>query len=171
MNDNLSIDIKEVMRENARELVEIMILDKQEFRLILWNNDNWDKPLPENIMKSFEHQLILDIKEMALDRTYIDEATGEIILVSSFGNEEYSKVLDYDEIIAVLDLTGQPYIINNFTQEEEVQMIPYETTPLTREAWIDMATEGGLPKEAVEKSMDAFIKNNEWLREKISAKD
>jgi len=167
MNNNLSTDIKEVMRESARELVEIMLLDNQEFRLIIWNNNNWDKPLPESIMKSFKDQLILDIKEMALDDSYVDEATGELILVSSFGGEEYSKVLEYDEIIAVLDLSGQPYIINNFSQEEQEEDIVYEKIPLTKNDWIDMATDGGIPRENAERSINAFIANNEWLREKV----
>jgi hypothetical protein len=174
MNENLTIDIKETMRDNARNLAEIMILEDQPFRLILWNNDNWDKPLPENIMKSFEHQIVLDIKEMTLEESFIDEATGEIVLVSSFGGEEYSKVLEYDEIIAILDLQGQPYMINNFPQdgpEELPDEIEYIREVTTKEDWLDMAVEGGIPREAAEKSMNAFIQNNDWIKEQISKND
>jgi hypothetical protein len=173
MNNELSIDIKETMRENARNLVEIMILEEQPFRLILWNNDNWDKPLPDSVMESFEHQIVLDIKDMTLKESYVDDATGNIVLIGSFEGEILTKILEYDEIIAILDLKGQPYMINNFEPEDidEELEIEYIRNITSKEEWIEMAIDGGLPRDAVEKSINVFLKNNEWIKNKITARD
>jgi len=165
MSDLLSYEIKEQMRENSHSLVEVMILEEQAFRLVLWNNNNWSSPLPEKIMESFPNQLVIDIKDMALDESYVDEATNEIILCTSFEGEVYTKVLQYDEIIAVLDLKGQPYTLNNFEQETVEPDVVYDMKPpANRQEWINIAVSGGIEEAQAEKSINAFIKNNEHLQ-------
>jgi len=169
----LTEDIKDVMRENAHNLVEIMLLEQVPFRLVLWNNDNWNKDLPDEIMKNFPSQILLDIKEAALEESYIDEATGEIIITTNFYNEEYMKVLEFDEIVAVLDLTGQPYILNNFQPEEKIKETPEEFlsfVPKTVDELVEMAVAEGIPAENAEKSINAFMKNNPDLRERFGVK-
>lgn len=171
MTNDLSLEIKEQMRENAHSLVEIMILEGQPFRIVLWNNDNWDMPLPDTIMESFPSQLVLDIKEMALQESYIDENTGEIVLVTMFNNREYSKILNYDEIVGILDLNGQPYVLNTFKQEKQTEMIVSDMinsfVPKTVDDLVELAVSDGIPEENAKRSIDAFMQNNPKLKERF----
>lgn len=172
MTNDLSLEIKEQMRENARSLVEIMVLEEQPFRIVLWNNDNWNMPLPDTIMESFPSQLVLDIKEMALQESYIDENTGEIVLVTMFSNREYSKILNYDEIVGILDLSGQPYILNTFKQEEkesELQLSEMMNSfvPKTIDDLVELAVSNGIPEENAKRSINAFMQNNPKLKERF----
>jgi len=160
MKDLLTFEVKEVMRENAHSLVETLILEEVPFRIVLWNNDNWDSPLPKKIMETFPKQLVLDIKEMALRTSYLNESTGEIILSTAFESREYSKILHYDEIIAVLDLKGQPYLLNNFPQDTVKDIKTLFREPASKKEWIEIATSGGITAEAAERSISAFIKHN-----------
>jgi len=170
--EKLTYEIREVMRESARALVEIMILENKPFRIVLWNDDNWNKPLPKRIMDAFPIQIVLDIKDAALDNSYIDESTGEIILVTVFDEEEYSKVLEYDEIIAVLDLDGQPYILNNFVKEKPltIENIASSFIPQTKAEVIEMVISDGIPKEDAERSINAFIRNNPDIAKRLGEK-
>ena len=171
MSNMLSYEIKEQMRENAYSLIEVLIQQNQPFRIVMWNNNDWDMDLPESIMESFKTQLVLDIKDMALEGSYIDDATGEVILCTVFDSTNYSKVLKYDEIIGIFDLKGQPYQLNSFNQE------PSETDPLkefkdtfipkTKAGLIELAVSDGIPKEAAERSINAFMKNNPALKQKF----
>ena len=168
----LTKEVRETMRENAYSLLETMILEDVPFRLVLWNNNNWDKPLPTSIMDAFPTQLVLDIKEMALDESYIDESTGETIITTMFEGVEYSKVIIYDEIIAILDLVGQPYILNNFepdvVQADKVfQEKDISFSPKTKEDILELVISDGVPKEAASKSMEAFMNNNPDLALKL----
>jgi hypothetical protein len=157
-------EIKEVLRESAMSLVEIMLLEKESFRIVLWNNDNWNEPLPQRILEAFPTQLVLDIKEQALEDSYIDPATGEIIICTTFDGNEYLKVLDYGELIAVLSLEGQPYILNDFPQDKEKRVV-YKHQLV--DELVEMVSSDGIPEEAVKKSVDCFMKNNPKLRERF----
>ena len=172
--NTLSYEIKEQMRINAYNLVEVLIQEKHPFRLVIWNNDDWDMKLPDVIMKTFEFQLILDIKDMALEDSYIDEDTGEIILCTIFGNRNFTKKLRYDEIVGVFDLNSQPYVLNLFNQEpEEVDLINElkelgdSLVPKTIDELVELATFEGIAKESAERSINAFLKNNPGLEQKF----
>jgi len=168
----LTYDVKEVMRENALSLVEVMLLEGVPFRIVLWNNDNWDMPLPEKIMQAFPTQLVLDIKEAALDESFVDEKTGEVIITTVFEGNEYSKVLHYGEIIAVLDLDGQPYVLNNFAQEPleaTVTDVMKELMPSTVNELVSIAVSEGISEEGARRSINCFLENNPDLKEKFDA--
>lgn len=162
MQEIIPMEIKETMREKAYSLLEIMILEEFPFRLVLWNNNNWDKHLPEDIMMSFPSQLVLDIKEMALEDSFVDESTGDIVITTLFEGEEYSKVILYDEIVAILDLQGQPYILNNFEQEVVPDKV-FKLKPKTKIDLLALVVAEGIPATAATKSIDAFMKNNPTL--------
>ena len=115
-------------------------------------------------MENFPNQLVLDIKDMALQESFIDDATGEVVIATVFDGSEYTKVLNYDEIIAVLDLKGQPYQLNNFEQEAVEPDVVYDKPPMTKLDWVELAVSGGIPAESAERSINAFIKNNEHLK-------
>ena len=164
----LTLEIRELMRENAIDLVEIMIQEQYPFRLVMWNNNNWNQALPEKIMKSFPVQIVLDIKQMALEESFVDENTGEVVITTMFEGKEYQKVLEGSEIIAVLDLTGQPYILNNFKQEEIQEEYLSETWPTTKEEVVKLVTSDGCDKEAASKSFDIFMKYNPDLAKRFN---
>jgi len=163
----LTLDIREVMRDNAINLVEALLSDNQPFRLVLWNNNNWNAPLPDNIMESFPIQLVIDIKQMALEESFVNDKTGDVIITTMFEGIEYQKVLDYDEILAVLDLDGQPYILNNFKPElnleDSVKEFFAPEIPTTKKEIVELAVSDGCEKVAIERSFDIFIKNNPEL--------
>ena len=138
----------------------------------MWNNDNWNSPLPDSVMKAFPTQIVLDIKEMALEESYIDESTGEIIIATMFEGTEYQKVLEHGEIIAVLDLAGQPMILNNFKPEVSDNDIIKEffepNIPTTKAEIIELSISDGVPADAANRSFDMFMKNNPNLRKRFT---
>ena len=161
-------EIKEVLRESAMSLVEILLLEKESFRIVLWNNNNWNEPLPKRILEAFPTQLVLDIKEQALDDSYIDPATGEVIICTIFDGVEYLKVLKHGELIAVLSIEGNPYILNDFPQDKEIvkeERVVYG--PQSVEELVEMVSSEGIPEEVVKKSVECFMKNNPKLRERF----
>ena len=62
--------VKQQMRLNAYLLVNELINQGESFRIILWNNDDWSVPLPDNVMEAYPEQLILDIKDETLEDSY-----------------------------------------------------------------------------------------------------
>lgn len=169
----LNKEIRELMRENAYSFLELLILEKQPFRIVLWNADNWNRPLPDSIMDNFPTQLVLEIQDMALEDSFVDENTGEIIITTIFEDMEFFKTVLYDEIIAILDLEGQPYILNNFYPETGSEDLPFvEIKPeITRDSIIDMVALEDIPKEAAALSMDSFIKKNPFLKNRLKLKE
>jgi hypothetical protein len=168
MTNNLPESVKDVMRTMAYELAELLILEDFPFRLIIWNNDNWNKPLPDNIMEKFPAQIVIDIKELALKDSFIDENTGELIINTYFNDAPYSKVLDFEEIVAILDLDGQPLIVNNFEPET-----PFNKPVLNRKKLqnkkdlVDLIVSEGIDEEDAYRSVNAFIKNNPNLTKDV----
>lgn len=166
----LNLETRELMRGNAYNLVEMFLEEQIPFRIALWNNNDWSSPLPNSILESFPEQILLEISEYSLENSGVDEITGEIIIVSIFDSIEYYKILSPDEIIAVLDLDGQPFILNNFPQEEESFQTVDDATelslPKTKEHLIDLITSEGVSKEAANKSVSVFLENNPELFKK-----
>jgi hypothetical protein len=169
----LSKETRELMRENAYTLLEMLIMEKSPFRIVIWNADNWNRPLPHSIMDDFPTQLVLDIKEEALDDSFVDEFTGEVIISTMFEGIEHYKTVLYDEIIAILDLDGQPYLLNNFYPETDTDTMQFTAVSptVTKDAIVDMVTSEGVPNEAASKSMETFIKNNPFLKHRLKLKD
>lgn len=167
----LTFEAREVMRDNAHNLVGVLLEEGIPFRLVLWTNDEWDMPLPDETHEAYPLQMMLEIADMALEESKIDEMTGDIVLNAYFVDREYSKILVPEEIIAVLDLEGQPYILNNFSPEiQKVYKFDDEenelTTPKTKENMTKLITLEGIPQEAADKSISAFMKNNPGLFKK-----
>ncbi len=146
--------VKETMRENAFGLVEIMLLEGTPFRLVLWNLDNWDYELPPEVIEKFPIQIILDIKNAALEESYVDDNTGEIIINTYFNNSPFSKMLRYDEILAVLDENGNPLIVNNFKPNDGAPKM--KKNIFSKEDIIKMVALEGVSEENAIKSIEAF---------------
>ena len=154
----INLNVREQMRRNIITLVRALLIEKQEFRLVLWNNNDWNEALPESIMNRFPLQLVLDIKGDTLESSYIDE--DDVVLVAAFEEgSRFDKVLDMSEVVAVLDLDGQPLQVNNFVPEE-IKADAVRSKVETKEDLINSLVEGGVPKENAERSIKAFAKNN-----------
>jgi 23S rRNA pseudoU1915 N3-methylase RlmH len=152
-------EVREMMRTNAHNLVKVLLNKEQEFRLVIWNNDDWDEPLPENIMSRFPLQLVLDFKGETLEYSFVED-NRDIILVAAFTEgERFEKQLLPEDIVAILDLDGQPMQVNNFSPEE-VKPDKVRESIETKDDLIKFLEEDGIPKEAALRSLNAFQKNN-----------
>ena len=160
-----SDNIKDILRENAYSVMTQLISEYTPFRLVLWQNDNWDIPLPKDILERMPDHLTLDISTEVLDHISYEE-DGSVVLCIMFGDTEYYKVVEYDEIVAIVSMQdGQPYALCNFPQEPKVQK-DYEDIvkrPETREQWIQEIVEDGIDVESAERSVSSFMKYNENL--------
>jgi len=168
----LTLEVRELLREMSYALVEALLKEEEEFRIVIWNNNNWDYDLPKNIMDKFPNQLVLDFKDGSIQESYVDDKTGEIVLVTVFEGEKNQKILKENEIVAVLDLSGQPMILNNFppdnfedSYEKEEKLLEF---PLSKKDVISFAQNDGISFECAERSFDSFIKNNPKLKEIFS---
>ena len=150
--------IKEVMRENAHRLVSELIEQGVAFRLIIWNNDDWNLPLPDDVMKKFPKQLILDLKEHSLETSEVIE--GIIYLNASFDSEdEWSKELIPEDIVGILDFDGQPFQINSFYPDEILpDIIRDELFPKTKDDIVEFLEEYGIEKKDAIRSINVFLK-------------
>jgi len=168
MTNNLPQSVKDVMRTMAYELTELLILEDSPFRLIIWNNNDWDKPLPDDIMEKFPAQIVIDIKELALKDSFIDENSGELIINTYFNNIPYSKILDFEEIVAILDLDGQPLIVNNFEPSTPVNKPVLNRNNLkNKKDLVNLIVSEGINEEDAYRSVNAFIKNNPILTKDV----
>lgn len=160
----LTLEARDVMRENAHNLVAVLIQEDIPFRLVLWTEDDWDVPLPVEVIEAFPNQIVLDIADLALRDSHIDEMTGDIVITTLFYGEEYSKILAPEEIIAILDLEGQPYILNSFAPEKQKIYTFTDaekiTEPKTKENMVTLVSSEGIPKDIANRSVSAFVKHN-----------
>jgi len=109
-----------MLRENAYKIVKEFIIQKYEFRLIIWNLDDWEESLPDHIMEEFETHLVLDIKGDTLLNSEINE-DGLVVIKASFEDGlENEKVLFPEDIVAILESDGRTIHVNNFGPEDEL---------------------------------------------------
>jgi hypothetical protein len=136
--------------------------------LILWNNDNWDVPLPEEIMKKYPNEIALDFKDWSSDESYIDEV-GDIVIFTKFDNEEFCKVLEINEVQAICDINGKLITLTEFKREDKITLSaqkPIDTNrPIikNKEDLIKYSIQQGTSPEQAKRSTDAFEKNNPEL--------
>jgi len=163
--DYFSDNLKDLMRENAYDLVSMFILEQIPFRIVMWNMDDWDNELPEYIMESSPIQIILDIKDNTLEESYLDEDTGEVFINTYFEDIPYSKLLNLDDIVAITDLDGHPYLINSFKPDIILKALDPNHTNIkqtkdvlhTKKDVIEILSLNGIPKKAAKKSVSAFL--------------
>jgi len=98
MTDN----IKNVLRENMYMMLIAYLVDKRPFRILLWQDNEWDKPLPQKVLEDHPKILTLDILDHALDSSYVEESEIAII-VTKFGEIEYSRAILPENILGIVD--------------------------------------------------------------------
>jgi len=154
---SLSNNVKNELRKNSLEVVKKFLEESQEFRLVMWNNDDWDSDLPQDIMRDYPKQILLDITEEVQDNCYVNE--DRVLLYLMFGDIEYSKELFPEDIVAILDLEGQPYIVNNFDYEKARNTSISDS--ITKDDMIESLVDlSEISIDHAKKSVNAMLKNN-----------
>ena len=150
--------VREVLMLNGYRLVYTFIAESEPFRLVLWNNDSWDKPLPENIMENYPEELILDFTDDVLTNCYTEE--GEIHISVYFDDEIYHKKLFAWEIIAVSNLSGYAYHVNNFNFDDFNEALNKEVLFEPLEIIETISENENLEPQVVGNSLFSLLKNN-----------
>lgn len=97
------------------------LMYKLPFTLLIDNHNNWSSPLPDRLRD--KEQFLLNIKEQALEDSYIED--GKIVIVTMIGDTEYTKKLDCCDIGAVsISEKTPPIIMKNFRTLPEVEIKP-----------------------------------------------
>jgi len=153
MNEN----IKKLMINSSYEIARKLLEEGEDFRIIIWTEDNWNKALPEIILNSFPVRMVLDIKDMTLDDSYLNE-NDEIVIKTFFEGEEYIKTILKRDIVAVLDIDGQPFIMNNFDKEIETILDYVDEDIVGEDDILEYVQMAGVDKKDAIRSINAFIK-------------
>ena len=137
-------DRRNIVTRNSFLVLKEFVGGKLPFRLVLWNYDKWDKPLPKSIMQTFPHHLVLDVKNDTLKHSYVSE-DEKVIIVTEFNGEIYTKEIRDVEIYAITDFEANCYVLNLLPNIEDIG-----------ETDIDYIKE----KTQEQKSISAFKNNN-----------
>jgi len=153
-------ELNKVRTELAYELLRSLINTQTPFRIVLWTMDDWDMPLPKDILSRFPEQLVLDITDESLSDSYVNN--NEIVLSTGFEEDKYTKIVKKHEIVALTDLKGNPMLVNNFKS----LVTPEKGKGLFDIFKVFECIKKDTPEknyENVIKSLNAFQKNNKDL--------
>jgi len=133
-------DVIEYLRNTVWDLSINFIEEQTPFFMVLFNNDDWDKPLPENVMENNKDFLTIEISGETLQNIIYDYDNDVIHLQTYFNNIPFSKNVTIDDIHAVIvndimlccvpillpiqdkvDINGLMEITNNKYTEEELK--------------------------------------------------
>ena len=169
MYDN---DFKGYFNEVVYDVIANMVNNQVPFRLVLSTDDDWDKPLPKEVLTN--KVLVLDINDQTLEDTYFDDTEKLIRITTGFNGEAYTKLIMTHQVVAVLDITtGQPIVLKPYKNEK-----PSPTTEQVDEVLgdrpkfknaieiIESLMEDGIEKEGAVKSVTALLSNNPQYAEK-----
>jgi len=69
----MKYETKMLMYNNAYLMIQSLIKTETDFKLIIYQNNDWDKDLPEKIKKEFNNKLLLTYTENNIDLCEIDD--------------------------------------------------------------------------------------------------
>jgi len=161
-----------IMQNNAKTLLTQLIIDEVPFNLIIHQNDDWDNKLPDEMIKQFPETLTLSISDEVFDHIEWDNEDPRFTMM--FGEGEYSKTIYASDILAIVDTSNQPMLINRIPKAPKtVPETTQETTkdekyikPKNKEDWVKEAIKDGISVLNAETSINAFMKNNKDLFKK-----
>jgi len=172
-------NIKELRRLMAYDLMISLIQEKQEFRMVIWNFNDWNKELPEDIMQKYPLQLILDINETVME--YCEIVDGILYLTACFGDEGefWTKMFDLDDVVAITTIEGEVMIVNEFEpeiinpdverDENGLKILDDKDISLRKnmssKEVIEYIARDGISKEDAMRSLDAFKRNTAFIQE------
>jgi len=157
--------IREKQLENTLILLQTLIAENQPFRVVIHQNDDWDFPLPKEILEKHKDSLTLDITLEAIEQIQYYEDSQYPVLKIMFGDNEYNKEIYPEDIIAIINIEdNQPLIVNSFnlSKKPEVKKTQDDVykRPTSKKEWIDECVNDGITAENAERSINAFMKNN-----------
>ena len=135
-----------------------------EYSIIVPIDDRWEFPLPTAISglasapgSEKVATMTVSITKWARENSYYEYETGEMSVLTAFGEDENSAIFSSLEILALLDANGQtiyikPYAVQRIKEEKKVE-------PYTMKGMIDN-------HEVNEQSMNAMKKNNPGMFKK-----
>jgi len=154
-------EVQNTMRQSAYTLVKHMLMAGVPFGLVIWNNNDWDYELPEEILSMNKDQIQLDISGYSLESSFIEG--NQVYLKAAFGDQEYTKALNPGDIFAIIDEKGRAMAVNEFGYKAvEIEDTKTSTpqAPKNKKELIEQLEQEGLTKEGIEKSLAAFAKHN-----------
>jgi len=125
MENNIenNVEFKKFFKKQMMNTIRKFLYEQIPFTILIYNNNNWNEPLPIDIMETPEYKEVLPISvsNFTLESSYYDD--DEITIVTAFGEWEYNKILLEDELLAILDINGKPIIIKPFIDEAEEKSV------------------------------------------------
>lgn len=107
--------VQDVIEDQIYMLTATLLDAGMPFRLILTPEDNWDRPLPDDILENSRHALVLDIEGQSLDDSYYNIDSDAIYIVTGFDGEAYYRTIDSYDILGIIDLeSNTPIMIKPF---------------------------------------------------------
>lgn len=143
-------DIHKLINKNVYELARTMVTHKEPFKLIIWNNDDWDRPLPDYIMMDYPEHIVLDLESEEFEDCFVNESK-EIVLNIYFADDPYTKILKPEDIVGVFTIQGEAISVN--TKYNKI------TNDITRSDILRSLQEVGINKLQSVKSLDSFLEN------------
>ena len=121
-------DRKQLVVSNALlDLVRIYINDQVPFTVIIDNNDNWDKTLPNRLGKRF----ILNMENTDLSDSNVSD-DGSIQLIIGIDDVVYTKIIHTSDIHAVGDLGKTPLVVKSFIEHPPMPVVDYKHPTLPK---------------------------------------
>jgi len=143
----MNINIIRTLRNSAYLLLQDLIEEEEDFKIILWQSDTWSKKLPESILLEFPSKILLRFDKSNKDNNYRDE-DGIVFLTYIFEDKEYIKEVFLDDIFAITSLDSQPYILCDFPRDLEIGK--------TKNEVLDMIVKEGITEEEALSSYNVF---------------
>ena len=136
------------LEQALKEVVGEMIYDQEPFSIIVAVTDDWEFPLPREILEN--NVMRLSLSGWALEQARLDpDLSGGLYVRVAFGDEENSRTFDFSEIHGVLDAELKPLFQRVFDSKDDTAK--YTLKGLMRSK---------VDEEGVKRSMDAMRKYN-----------
>ena len=104
--------INNIISTAVLDIVKAYINNQEPFTLIINNNHNWDKALPDRLGSRF----LLNMENTDLEDSYVDD-NGDIVLTIGINDVVYTTALISADIHAVGPLKKEPLITKQFKEE------------------------------------------------------
>ena len=154
--------IKDILIENMYEMLSIYISEGRSFGLYIWEEDNWDKPLPLYIIEEYGQLLLLNVTEEVIKDMIID-SDGLYVIKYKFGEEFYIKTLRPEYIYSLLDNENGICQINDFIPPEGIKGVIGTYEDIEN----NLVEIFKIPRENAKKSLEVFKNNKEVDEQKI----
>jgi len=145
-------DTMDMLLESSYRTFRYLFRQGKKFSIVIWNNNDWNHPLPQETMKAHPEHILLDINSQEIERSEILE-DGSVLLRLIFGETHYEKVILPKDIIAILDGSGRAIHSNNFKDVAKEELLD---SVFSLNDLYETLLASGVEDENIIKSMEAF---------------